>query len=139
MFTGRIGAADYWKATLVYVVCSIGLLVLGLALSFAILFAVTAFATPASMGSLLLWVVIAPLVGWIPSFIGSIYLAAASIGLQVRRFHDLNVTGWAVGLFWLVGILTSTFCRTGPGPYDISPWAIAVSLVGVTAWIAISF
>ncbi|GEM_PF-1212559 len=139
MFNGRIGAGGYWKAFLLYILISLGLLVLGMALSFLSAFLVATFIPSGNIGAFMFWMLVSTFAGWIPSMLGAIFLSIASIGLQIRRFHDLNLTGWYVGLFWLVGVLTSVFGKTGPGPMDVAPWAIAVSLAGGAIWVAIAF
>src|SRR3989338_6885167 len=77
MFEGRVGVADYWKE-----IC-IG------------------FAINASLFLLNLILRIVPSSFFVPAFIFYLILvlpylvfAVASLGLTVRRLHDLNLSGW---------------------------------------------
>lgn len=96
-FEGRSTRAEYWWVQLFNVLVVLALLLLAFAI------------TGGDFDSDLVF---------IPAVIGGIYILAIiipTIALEVRRFHDLNQTGWLVLVFRILAFIPLVSLFTGIG------------------------
>lgn len=124
MFSGRIGVGQYWLSALMLL---LGTIAASLAVVVGSMFLIAPLLRVSFFGSLI------PLVGMLAVFAVAL---VCSIGLQVRRFHDFGVTGWAVLWLWILNLCVGVFMSVTPGFYVRSgtqrtptPLGSAVSLV----------
>lgn len=124
-FQGRARRSEYW-----YFVLFNFLVIIGLAVAGGIVGAVFGFGgIGAGSGTLILIIVLVGLY-WLGMLI-------PNIAVQVRRFHDLGVTGWFVLIFALLGAIPYIgwlisigefvwFCQrgtVGENKYGLDPYA----------------
>lgn len=135
MFKGRIGIGQYWKSvivlTLITAVASVVLLG-----GYFILLPVFLKSSGAGLGTGLLFFI----GGMILPIIVALVALPYTIGLQIRRFHDIGLTGWAIlGLFvlgWIVNFFFPAVSYSGLVP-TISPTGAAVTAFLFVAGIVI--
>lgn len=132
-FDGRSSRAEYWWPFLMKAIVNIAMFVAMIAL---IVSAETNSVSSSSdsipgafIGILLAWLLFA-LINFLPS-----------IALEVRRFHDLDQTGWLVLVFWLMNafIGVTVFAQLiwfalrgtdGPNQYGPDPLGYDADLFG---------
>lgn len=118
MFQGRVSRGYYWKAVLIMI-------------GFSIIFA---FVIAAGMTALILglfsgnaaWGLTGVLLAFIPLALLYIALVLLGIGLNIRRLHDIGLTGWIVLLPWVVTIFAQIVGRSSTSPLGLEPWALGV-------------
>jgi uncharacterized membrane protein YhaH (DUF805 family) len=132
MFQGRIGVGRYWHAIIILVLLNLlATIILGAAAFFGFAALVESSSPENGLGMLLLGAMIAPFIAVIPSLV----MLPFALGLQVRRFHDYGITGWAVPGLMVLGIVLGALfpiydpamLATGGGFPPISPVGGAVS------------
>lgn len=133
MFTGRIGVRDYWWSILcltLALMAATGLL----AVTYFTLVSNVFRASNAGLGTLITTFIVGIILIAIPSVIAIVY----SIGLQVRRLHDMGYSGWLVLLFWVIGwipgILKPAILETNSAPI-IDPVGMSIALALMLAFI----
>ena len=128
MFKGRIGRADYWKAILLVILIIIPLYAVYFGFLFLdrgsyLILAAASFVFPACLFT----------------------IAIFELGLSVRRFHDLNLSGWWFLVFILLSIIPygywsvmniSALNITGPLARPVMPlwldgWQLLLVVVGL--------
>lgn len=142
MFRGRIGVADYWKSVLLLILIAVvvgagGAIIVGIAGLY--LLGATLPSTPGD--------VIAGLFGVlafaaIPYITAVLFACVTGIGLQIRRLHDLGLSGWIILVFWGLSAVVALLGRTGITDNILQfyqPWAWALLAVGSIAWLVIAF
>src|SRR3989344_8056100 len=141
MFNGRIGVADYWKSVLLLLLTNLIIGVGGAFLFGALGASILSQTSPSSMGGLFAGIIGVALLAFIPALIAGIFGFFVGLGLQIRRLHDLNLSGWIVLIFWVLTGAVYTFGGAGTSPSGIpqyAPWAWALIGIGSLAWLAIS-
>ena len=98
MFTGRIGAADYWKAVALLTIVGVGLAIVSNLIAYFWLF------QEDHVSQWFLWTLG---VGVLEFGVLPLVWATFVLGLSIRRLHDLNQPAWMVFAFvaivpWLV-------------------------------------
>jgi uncharacterized membrane protein YhaH (DUF805 family) len=130
MFKGRLGVGQYWLSVLIMTVIQIVLSV-G-AVAFYVLVIIPAVVDPregfgllAALGMLayIPFVAIIPLLPFLP-FV---------IGLQVRRLHDINLSGW----WWLVMMIVSSLVSYIFPLQNVSDAGAELSLVGIAVTLVV--
>ena len=145
MFQGRISVGNYWKSFLLIFALDIfylGVMLLTLIVLAGLVFLYASIVSHTGLASL-----IPVLIGFagfgmltlIPFYILLILGDFLSIGLQVRRLHDLGLSGWSVVAGFLIGIAVIIFGKTGTGPFSYAPWVFGVWGVGVLFGLYIAF
>src|SRR3989344_1144225 len=134
MFSGRISAAQYWKCALLLFILTLiatGVLVGGY---YLLLLPMLLKSSGAGLGTILLLSIGGMFLAIIPVLIILPYI----IGLQVRRFHDMGLTGWAVlALFvvvWVVNFFLPAADYSGATAVILpigAAVAVALSVVGI--------
>jgi len=142
MFNGRIGVADYWKAVLVFVII---LLVVGIGGGVIFLFIGSALLKTlpiTGIGGIFAALFGVFIFAAIPMVVMSIVGLVWSVGLQIRRLHDLGLSGWIVLGLWIINGIIFIFGRTGTGTglAIYAPWALAMMAIfgiiglGIMLW-----
>lgn len=133
MFKGRIGVGRYWHAVIVLVLLTLlATIVFGVAAFFAV-GAFVGSSGAGGLGAILLAAMLVPFIAVIPSLV----MLPFALGLQVRRFHDFGITGWAVPGLMVLGIVLGALFPIydpamlvpGAGIPPVSPVGGVVSLV----------
>lgn len=102
MFKGRIGVGRYWHAIVILVLLNLlATIVLGVLAFFGFGALVQSSSPENGLGMILLAAMVAPFIAVIPSLV----MLPFALGLQVRRFHDYGITGWAVPGLMVLGII----------------------------------
>jgi len=141
MFNGRIGVADYWKSVLLLLLINLVIGVGGAFLFGALGASILSQTSPSSIGGLFAGIMGVALLAFIPALIAGIFGFFVGLGLQIRRLHDLNLSGWVVLIFWGLTGAVYAFGGAGTSPSGIpqyAPWAWALIGIGSLAWLAIS-
>ncbi|MFZ1987498.1 MAG: DUF805 domain-containing protein [Minisyncoccia bacterium] len=126
MFNGRIGIGQFWGALFFGWLCSVAALLLG-----GILLKFLLTSIPLS------YFFLATIVAY-----GSIVavLAFFSIGLEVRRLHDLGLSGWFVLIFLVISVAIMLWGTVQiDGSLAYKPWASVFLLISFIANLFISF
>lgn len=139
MFSGRISVGQYWKSVLLLVVITlvaVGVLVGGY---YLILLPILLKSSGVGLGTGILLAMGGMFLAIIPALIMLPY----GIGLQVRRFHDIGFTGWAVLALFAVGWVVNFFLPAADyssGTPVISPvGALVAALLGIVGIVIISW
>jgi len=105
MYKGRIGVGQYWGSALLLVLITLvaaGILVGGY---YLIVLPLLLESSGVGLGAVLLLSIGGVFLAFILALIALPYI----IGLQVRRFHDMGLTGWTVLLLFILGWVVDFF------------------------------
>src|SRR3989344_5700478 len=141
MFNGRTGVGDYWKSVFLLLLINLVVGVGGAFLFGALGASILSQTSPTSIGGLFAGVIGVALLAFLPALVAGIFGFFVGLGLQIRRLHDINLSGWIVLLFWAVAAVVYIFGGTGTSQSGIpqyAPWAWAIIAIGSIAWIVIS-
>ncbi len=119
-FEGRASRAEYWWPLLMQLIIYTALII-----AFVTLSGTEEFAADGDVDSVSLAIIFAGILFWLVNLL-------PGISVKVRRFHDLDQTGWLVLVFWAVNIFVPLveFGRmiwfafpgtTGPNQYGPDP------------------
>lgn len=127
-FEGRSSRAEYWWTALYQII-----VYSALAVAFFLLVGVENFSSPEN-DAIFGGIAIAAVLFWLVNFL-------PGIAIQVRRFHDLDQTGWLVLVFFIVNaiISVSAFAQLiwfavrgtdGPNKYGPDPYGYDADVFG---------
>lgn len=104
MFTGRIGVREYWVGIVCLMLAMMA--VTGIVMvAYFMLMPVIFKATGSNLASLVYLSTGGMILAVLPALISLPY----SIGLQMRRLHDMGYSGWLLLGFWIVGFIPAIF------------------------------
>jgi len=135
MFTGRIGIKQYWLGVLLLLGLALLSTLVIVGLYYFVLFPMLVSSGNMGMGGGLLLMFGGMFLAYIPFLVTLPF----SIGLQVRRFHDMGITGWMVLVLFVVSFIISMFAPAtmSPSGQSLAPIGMGISLLTLIAYIVI--
>lgn len=134
MFKGRIGVGQYWLGLLLLLLLTAVAAGILAALYYLLLLPLFLEATGAGLGTTILLGIGGMLIPAIPVLIMLPY----GIGLHIRRFHDMGLTGWMYLVLAVISYLVTRFFPIlDPVTSEFSSGGLVVSLVLLIAGIVI--
>jgi uncharacterized membrane protein YhaH (DUF805 family) len=120
LIEGRAGRREYWMFTLfvfIITIVMVGLLI-GVAGASALSFGQGV--NPTDYGSLMAGAGLGMMAFFIIFYVWILLTGVASLGVTIRRIHDLNFSGWFLVLYYVVAI----------GALVVNKWLYLLVLVG---------
>ena len=105
MFQGRIGVAQYWLSILLLFALTVATAIIISCLYYFLLLPAVLSMDVVGIGTTIILSLGGMFLGIIPAIVAFPY----NIGLQVRRFHDVGLTGWLIIVLATVGGIANFF------------------------------
>ena len=131
MFKGRLGIKQYWLGTLLLLVFYI--LTSSLLAATFFLVILPLFTTAGAPGGLLGALLFVTLGSFLAFVIPGLIILPFSIGLHIRRLHDIGLSGWLWLVFpltgWISNFLFPPYSYAADGSFALSPSGLTITAV----------